>query len=86
MFDRSMISTKEDVEEVGAGLTLADIGRALMVWVSMQDSEPTVAHAATLFNTSPDIIREAVTEDHWSFLEPDNEIDPTKQRIAVDGD
>jgi hypothetical protein len=48
---------------------------------------PTVADAALAFNTTPDLVREAVGEHPWLFAEwADDEKDPNKQFIMSDGE
>jgi hypothetical protein len=86
MFDRNQIVTDKDQETEGAGITLRDIGRALMIWTSMQEKRPCVGYAAATFNTTPDIIRDAVNEDSWAFLTPVDEKDSDLQYIDVDGE
>jgi hypothetical protein len=86
MFEESCIATDEDVETEGAGITYADIGRAIMIWRSMQEQPQSVGHAALVFNCSPDVIRAAVAADTWAFLTPQDEMDTAKQFIDVDGE
>ena len=82
LFDRSMFASEGD----DAGIFIDGLGRALVTWVAMQDRSPvTVAEAALAFNTTPEIIREAVEEAMWIGVEgPDD--DPSKQRLELDGD
>lgn len=87
MFDKSSLSTEEEVEEEGAGITLADVGSAIRLWsCANHDADRSVAACALAFNTSPDLVREAVEADAWAFLSPDGEADPRKQLVDVDGD
>lgn len=51
-----------------AGLFWSEFTNALSIWAAMQPSPPTVVHAAYIFNTEPDVIREAVDEHCWMFL------------------
>lgn len=83
MFERSHFMTTDD----DAGVGIDDLGRALVTWTAMQDKTPTVADAAMAFNTSPEIIREAVEDASWIFVSaPESETDPTKQRLELDGE
>lgn len=87
MFTHDQISTEDERDEDGAGIVMGDIGRAVMIWASMNYGRPlSVAECATVFNTSVDIIRQAVTEDVWAFLSPERESDPAKQLIDIDGE
>jgi hypothetical protein len=84
MFDRSQISTDEEQEAEGARITLRDIGRALMIWRSMQEKRPSVGYAAAVFNTTPEIIRDAINEDNRAFLAPPDPLPSGLQFIEVD--
>ncbi len=82
MFERNHFMEPDD--EAGVGID--DLGRALLTWTAMQEKTPTVADAAMTFNTSPEIIREAVEGAHWIFVSaPEGETDPTKQPLELDG-
>lgn len=82
LFEREMF----DPEDSDAGIFVSHLGRALITWVAMQNRHPvTVAEAAAAWNTTPDIIRDAVEEAMWIGIEgPDD--DPTKQRLELDGE
>ena len=82
MFDREQIETDDDAD---SGVRLHDIGRAIMIWAVMNYGRPlSVAEAALAFNTTTEIVRDAVEEDSWAFLTGD-ETDPHKEFIEVDG-
>ena len=83
IFNRDCI-TPDDSDE--AGIRLFDIGRSIMVWSSMNYGRRlSVAEAATVFNTTADIVREAVGAVRWVYLTGD-ETDPQKQFIEADGE
>lgn len=67
-----------------AGVFMDALGRALVTWAAMQDETKTVREAATDFNTTDAVIREAIEVAMWIYIDgPDD--DPTKQRIELDG-
>ena len=78
----------EDDPDAGAGIFMDDLGRALVLWTTMvfQGKDTvTVADAALAFNTTPEIIREAVDGAMWvSWHGPSD--DPTKQILETDGE
>ena len=81
MFERNDFMTEDD----SAGISIDGLGRALVTWAAMQDKTVTVADAALAFNTTPDVIREAVEDAMWiSVVGPRD--DPTKQTLELDGD
>jgi hypothetical protein len=79
--------TEEDGDET-AGIFMGDLGRALVIWTCMvaeAKDQVTVADAALAFNTTPEIIREAVDDAYWiGWRGPDD--DPTKQILETDGE
>lgn len=87
MFTRDSISTKDEVDEEGAGITLADIGQSIMIWAVMNyGRDLSVAECASVFNTTPDIIKDSAAKIMWLCLVPENEPDCQKLFIEVDGD
>jgi len=84
MFTRLQFGEEGD----DAGVFIGDLGRALVIWTCMvaEDKDKvTVADAALAFNTTPEIIREAVDEAMWiGYYGPPD--DPTKQVLETDGD
>lgn len=82
LFEWQMFATEGD----DAGIFVEDLSKALLTWAAMNYEKPlTVAQAASIFNTTPDIVRAAIEEGHWiSYHGPHD--DPTKQSIATDGD
>jgi hypothetical protein len=58
---------------------------AIGIWVYVNSGhrEVTVAEAALTFNTTPDLVREAVATHPWLFASDDP--DPSKQTIESDG-
>ena len=87
MFERSHLIDRADQDNGEAGITIGDVGRSIMIWASMNYGGPlTVSECAVTFNTSVDVVREAVRENSWAFLSPDDESDPAIQVIEVDGE
>ena len=82
MFERADLISRDDYEP---GIALRDVARAIMIWAAMNSRPITVSECAMTFNTSVDLVREAVHDGYWTFLSPDDESDPTKQFIEVDG-
>lgn len=81
-----MTFTREQFAKEGdeAGVFISGLGSALVTWVAMLDHHPTVREAAVIFNTTDAVIREAVEDAMWAYLEgPDD--DPLKQKIELDG-
>jgi hypothetical protein len=80
MFTRDQFC--EETDE--AGVLIGALGRALVTFCAMQDHTVSVAEAATVFNTTPDVIREAVDTAMWISVDgPDNE--PMKQQLELEG-
>lgn len=75
MFERTQFMADDDE----AGIAIADLGRALVTWTAMQDRTPTIAEAAMAFNTAPEIIREAVADAMWIYINDHN------QTLELDG-
>lgn len=67
LFTREQFAKPDDE----AGVFLDGLGRALVTWTAMQDSQVTVHDAAKVFNTTPEIIAEAVEEAMWISVEGD---------------
>jgi hypothetical protein len=82
-FERSQFAEPDDE----AGIMIDGLGAALVTWTAMQDRSPiTVADAALAFNTTPEVIREAIEAACWIFIASRDDItDPTKQIIELDG-
>lgn len=75
LFTRDQFASEGD----DVGVYIDQLGRALLVWTTMQDRiRVTVAEAALAFNTTPEIIREAVEDQMWIFVSGDSD-DPQKQ-------
>jgi len=71
----------------GPGIRRGDLQMAVSVWSWMQERENiSVAETARAFNTTPDLIRQAVRDGYWTFLTPTHELDPAKQFIEHDGE
>ena len=83
IFNRDCIAADDSDE---AGVRLHDIGRSIMIWSVMNYGRRlSVAEAAKVFNTTTEIVRDAVEEDRWAYLTGD-ETDPEKEFIEVDGE
>lgn len=81
MFTREQFAKEGDE----AGVLMEWLGTALVTFCAMQDHTITVRQAAIAFNTTPEVIREAVEDAMWiSVVGPGD--DPTKQRLELDGD
>lgn len=62
LFTREQFAKSED----DAGVFMDGLGRALVTWTAMQDRYPVTVHeAAKAFNTTPEIIAEAVEDAMW---------------------
>jgi len=68
LFTREQFA-KEDDE---AGVFLDGLGRALVTWTAMQDHTVTVHEAAKVFNTTPEIIAEAIEDAMWIYISGDH--------------
>lgn len=74
-------------DDAECGVFWKDIAGAILTWRAMNFGEDrSVADAAKAFNTSPSVIREAITvHAYWVFISgPDD--DYTKQMIELDGE
>ena len=54
------------------------------VYVNEKNGEPTIACIARAFNTTPDLVREAVEEHPWLYSDHDD--DPQLQTVGSDGE
>lgn len=82
LFERTHFA--EEGEE--AGVFISSLGAALVTWTAMQLRSPvTVAEAAMAFNTTPDIIRDAIADAMWIFVAGEPTDPPDKQTIELDG-
>lgn len=69
------------------GIHRADFANAVSTWSWMQQRPTSVAEAAMTFNTTPEIIRQAVEDHYWMAAGwPDTEADPAKQIIEHEGE
>lgn len=75
----------EELDEVG--FSLSRFANALQCWSFMQGRPTSVAEAAMTFNTSPEIVMEAIDDSAWMFLTGEStETDFTKLMIEHDGE
>lgn len=62
LFTREQFAKPDDE----AGIFMDGLGRALVTWVAMQNrTDVTVQEAAKAFNTTPEIINDAVEDAMW---------------------
>ncbi|WWT39827.1 hypothetical protein [Microcystis phage Mwe-JY25] len=69
----------------GAGLEFSEFAAALSAWVFLQHTSPTVRAAADAFNVTDEVIRLAVAERYWLFLDGPED-DPDRQTIEQEGE
>lgn len=74
LFTREQFAKPDD----DAGVFMDGLGCSLVTWVAMQDMPVTVHDAAKAFNTTPEIIAEAVEDAMWISVEGD--------RLELDGE
>lgn len=68
LFTREQFANPDD----DAGVFLDGLGRALVTWAAMQDCYPVTIHeAAKAFNTTPEIIAEAIEDAAWISVSGD---------------
>jgi hypothetical protein len=80
-WDRSSFARPDEE----AGVRWDDFVKAVSIYCFMNEDTISVRDAAEAFNTTDDVIREAVEDSYWaSIVGPDD--DPTKQIIQHDGD
>lgn len=73
-----------DVDE--AGIHLSSIGGAIMIWTAMQQREKvTVAECMLAFNTTQEVIRDAVESAMWILI-VGAAADPAQQFLETDGE
>ena len=87
IFDRKMFADPSE----SSGVFMDGLGAALTTWTAMQNRlGVTVAEAATAFNTTAAVIKEAIDKHcDWAIIlgSADQwEADPTKQIIELDGE
>lgn len=82
VFTREMFA--EDGDE--AGVFVRSLGAALTTWAAMRGDSPTVAEAMATFNTTREVIVEAVNDAPWAFLSDETCDDPAKTTIELDGE
>lgn len=75
-FTREKFASPDD----DAGIFIDGLGSALVTWTAMQERPVTIAEAALAFNTTPDVVREAVADASWIY------IDEHRQTLELDGD
>jgi hypothetical protein len=84
-FTRDMFLSDEDDD---AGIHMSDFCLALIIWVSMNEKSviaTTVAKAAYDFNTTVDVVREALKMSPWVSIRGVNK-EPYEQIIELDGE
>ena len=86
IFTRDMFLSLEETDE--AGISIGDLGRALVTWACMNfkaGARISVAETAIAFNTTDVVIREAIDAADWISYDGE-ENDPEKQFIELDGE
>lgn len=56
-------------DDTEAGIHRQDFANAVSTWSWMQQRETTVAEAAATFNTTPELVRQAIDDHHWMLPE-----------------
>lgn len=72
-------------DDADVGITRQQLAIAVSTWAWMQERRVTVADAMTAFNTTAEIIRQAVDDGAWTFLEIEGD-GPTHEFIEQDGE
>jgi hypothetical protein len=88
IFSRVNFLSLEEEQDGDAGIGIGDLGRALVIWSGMNFqicAHISVAQAATAFNTTDAVIREAINAADWISYVGD-ESDPERQFIELDGE
>jgi hypothetical protein len=72
--------------EATTGVMWSDFVTAVGIWVYTNEdlTRLSVAEAALAFNTTPELVREAIDEHPWLDWRQDD--DPAKQYISTDGE
>ena len=81
LFTRDMFAKDGD----DSGIFLYELGNAIVTFVAMRNAPVTVADVMAAFNTTREVVVEAVEEASWAFLSDDDCDDPTKTTIELDG-
>lgn len=79
-----MFTEFERDKEAGVGVMFEDFITAVGMMVYTNERKVTVAEVALAFNTTPDLVREAVAEHPWLYT--DHNADPAQQTIESDGE
>lgn len=67
--------------------TTAKFASAVQVWAIAQDRDVTVGEAALAFNATPELIRQAVEDEHsWMLLEGPEDAPLIERTIGHDGE
>lgn len=67
IFTRDQFAKPDD----DAGVFIDGLGRALVTWVAMQEHAVMLHDAAKVFNTTPEIIAEAIEDTMWISVDGD---------------
>ena len=72
--------------DAATGIMWDNFITALGIWVYVNEGErrPTVAEAALVYNTTPQLVREAIEEHPWLYAS--HHTDPAQQTIESDGE
>jgi len=82
----SLFTAFERDDNADTGVMWGSFVTAIAIWVYVNGGQRTltVAEAALAFNTTPELVREAVAEHPWLYS-PHHD-DPAKQTIESDGE
>lgn len=67
LFTRDQFAKPDD----DAGVFMDGLGRALVTWTAMQEHTVTIHEAAKVFNTTPEIIVDAIEDAAWISVDGD---------------
>ena len=67
LFTREQFAKPDD----DAGVFIDGLGRALVTWTAMQDRSVTLHEAAKAFNTTAEVIAEAIEDAAWISVNGD---------------
>ena len=79
-----MFTQFERDKDVGVGVMFEDFITAVGMMVYTNERKVSVADLALAFNTTPDLVREAVDAHPWLYTH--NDADPAKQIVESDGE
>lgn len=72
-----------------SGIFFDDLTQAIVTWVALQSKmlPPTIAEASDVFNVEPAVIRKAVENSCWAFIDGDGDApNDATDTIELDGE